>query len=163
MRKAPSVKNVSLVLMSPLHYLSSRSDFGFEFAEIFVVENESGNRQDCYRFLVYFFLMSKSRRLPDSPSLGVVFRLRISPRMRSQNRNSLKCSVKDLCRTDLCKNLQKPSKLYSTRINLLSLAVVSLYDETTRTRFLPESINIWFVFYLFPSFTASSPAAANRR
>jgi hypothetical protein len=25
-------------LMSPLHYLSSRSNFGFEFAEIFVFE-----------------------------------------------------------------------------------------------------------------------------
>jgi hypothetical protein len=25
-------------LMDPLHYLSSRSDFGFEFAEIFVIE-----------------------------------------------------------------------------------------------------------------------------
>ncbi len=28
-------------LMSPLHYLSGRSDFGFEFAEIFVFENHS--------------------------------------------------------------------------------------------------------------------------
>ncbi len=27
-----------LVLMDPLHYLSSRSAFGFEFAEIFVIE-----------------------------------------------------------------------------------------------------------------------------
>ncbi len=27
-------------LMSPLHYLSSRSDFGFEFAEIFVFEKQ---------------------------------------------------------------------------------------------------------------------------
>ncbi len=25
-------------LIDPLHYLSSRSDFGFEFAEIFVIE-----------------------------------------------------------------------------------------------------------------------------
>jgi hypothetical protein len=33
-------------LIDPLHYLSSRSDFGFEFAEIFVIE----------------------KRLPDSPS-----------------------------------------------------------------------------------------------
>jgi hypothetical protein len=37
-------------LMSPLHYLSSRSVFGFEFAEIFVIE----------------------KRLPDSASRGVV-------------------------------------------------------------------------------------------
>jgi hypothetical protein len=38
-------------LMSPLHYLSGRSDFGFEFAEIFVFEKRlpaitnTGNRQ----------------------------------------------------------------------------------------------------------------------
>jgi hypothetical protein len=36
-------------LIDPLHYLSSRSDFGFEFAEIFVFE----------------------KRLPHSPSRGV--------------------------------------------------------------------------------------------
>jgi hypothetical protein len=36
-------------LIDPLHYLSSRSNFGFEFAEIFVIE----------------------KRLPDSPSRGV--------------------------------------------------------------------------------------------
>ena len=35
--------------LGPLHYFSSRSDFGFEFAEIFVIE----------------------KRLPDSPSQGV--------------------------------------------------------------------------------------------
>ncbi len=29
---------INRFLMSPLHYLSSRSDFGFEFAEIFVIE-----------------------------------------------------------------------------------------------------------------------------
>ena len=37
-----------------------------------------------------------SRRLPDSPIRGVDFRLRISPRIRSQNRNSSKASVRDL-------------------------------------------------------------------
>jgi hypothetical protein len=36
-------------LIDPSHYLSSRSDFGFEFAEIFVIE----------------------KRLPDSASRGV--------------------------------------------------------------------------------------------
>jgi hypothetical protein len=35
--------------IGPLHYISSRSDFGFEFAELFVFE----------------------KRLPDSPSRGV--------------------------------------------------------------------------------------------
>ncbi len=38
-----------------------------------------------------------SRRLPDSPIRVVDFRLRISPRIRSQNRNSSKASVRDLC------------------------------------------------------------------
>jgi hypothetical protein len=37
------------VLIDPVHYLSSRSAFSFEFAEIFVIE----------------------KRLPDSPSRGV--------------------------------------------------------------------------------------------
>jgi hypothetical protein len=35
--------------IGPLHYVSSRSDFGFEFAEIFIIE----------------------KLLPDSPSRGV--------------------------------------------------------------------------------------------
>jgi hypothetical protein len=36
--------------LGPLHYISSRSDIVFKFAEIFVIEKqlaESGNRQDC--------------------------------------------------------------------------------------------------------------------
>jgi hypothetical protein len=44
-------------LIDPLHYLSSRSDFRFEFAEIFVIEKR----------LPY----SASRRLCNSPSRGV--------------------------------------------------------------------------------------------
>ncbi len=32
-------------LIDPLHYLSSRSNFGFEFAEIFVIENDSPTRR----------------------------------------------------------------------------------------------------------------------
>jgi hypothetical protein len=31
---------INRFLMSPLHYLSSPSDFGFEFAEIFVIEKQ---------------------------------------------------------------------------------------------------------------------------
>ncbi len=41
------------VLIDPLHYLSSRSAFGFEFAEIFVIE----------------------KQLPDSASRGVAIRI----------------------------------------------------------------------------------------
>ncbi len=35
-------------LIDPLHYLSSRSDFGFEFAEIFVIEK--GLPDSYFRF-----------------------------------------------------------------------------------------------------------------
>jgi hypothetical protein len=49
--------------------------------------------------------------LPDSASRGVVFRLRISPRIRCQNRNGSKCSVRDLCRNDLCKHPRKSASL----------------------------------------------------
>jgi hypothetical protein len=52
-----------------------------------------------------------SCRLPDSASRGVVFRIRISPRSRSQNLNGSKCSVRDLCRTDFCKNPRKSASL----------------------------------------------------
>jgi hypothetical protein len=40
---------INLFSIGPLHYISSRSDFGFKFAEIFIIE----------------------KRLPDSPSWGV--------------------------------------------------------------------------------------------
>jgi hypothetical protein len=43
-----------LVLIDPLHYLSSRSAFGFEFAEIFVIEKRLPD--------------SASRRIGDSPN-----------------------------------------------------------------------------------------------
>jgi hypothetical protein len=52
-----------------------------------------------------------SCQLPDSASRGVVFRLRISPRIRSQNRNGSKYSVRDLCRTDFWKNPRKSASL----------------------------------------------------
>jgi hypothetical protein len=35
-------------LIDPLHYLSSRSDFGFEFAEIFVIEKRLPNSASHY-------------------------------------------------------------------------------------------------------------------
>jgi hypothetical protein len=55
--------------MSPLDYLSSRSAFGFVFAEIFVIE----------------------KRLPDSPSRGVdknAFRYNFFQTFKSVNGNS---------------------------------------------------------------------------
>jgi len=96
--------------MSRLHYLSSRSNFAIEFAEIFLIKK----RQDKIPYGYNFFkplnksmvirsvvgesstlrlVESESRRLPDSPSRRVVFRLRISPQIRSQNQNGSKCSV----------------------------------------------------------------------
>ena len=47
-------------LMSPLHYLSGRSDFGFEFAELVVLENRLPAITD-----------TGSRRLPASLIRGV--------------------------------------------------------------------------------------------
>ncbi len=35
---------ITRFLMSPLHYLSSRSDFGFVFVEIFLSKNDSPSR-----------------------------------------------------------------------------------------------------------------------
>ena len=199
------------VLIDPLHYLSSRSAFGFEFAEIFVIEKrlpdstptrrvgesafeclkeklgesesrrlpdsanrgvansptrrvgesstprlgesgsrhgESGSRYSNFlKFSINFpdfkrlnqpfkrsnwqkrsqgcnvlspliylkvwknCVYKHSCRLPDSASRGVVFRLRISPRIRSPNRNGSKCSVNNLCRTDFCKNPRKSASL----------------------------------------------------
>ncbi len=45
------------VLIDPLHYLSSRSAFGFEFAEIIIIKQRHPD--------------SASRRLSDSASRGV--------------------------------------------------------------------------------------------
>ncbi len=47
----------------------------------------------------------------NSSSRGVVFRLQISPWIRSQNRNASKHSVRDLCQTGLCKNPRKSASL----------------------------------------------------
>jgi hypothetical protein len=48
---------INWFLMDPLHYLLSRSDFGFEFAEIFVIEKQLPD--------------SASRQLSDSASQGI--------------------------------------------------------------------------------------------
>ncbi len=56
-------------------------------------------------------VVSESRRLADSPSRGVVFRLRISPRIRSQKRNGSKDSVRDLWGPNFCKNPRKSVSL----------------------------------------------------
>jgi hypothetical protein len=96
--------------------------------------------------------MSESRRLPDSPSLGVVFRLRISPRIRSQNRNSLICSVRDLCRTDLWKNLQRP--VNCTQQEKTRCLYVSMIAQHGLSSF-QNLYTYCLIFNLFPSCTHS--------
>ncbi len=55
--------------------------------------------------------METPNLLPDSPMRGVDFLIQISPRIRSQNRNGLKASVRDLGQSDLCKNIGKTCSL----------------------------------------------------
>jgi hypothetical protein len=63
----------NLFLIDPLNYLSSRSDFGFEFAEIFVTEKrlpDSANRR-VGESATLRFGESGSRQLSNSVSQGV--------------------------------------------------------------------------------------------
>ena len=57
----------------------------------------------------------QSCRLPDSPIRGVVFQIRISPRIRSQNQNSSKCSVRDLGQSDLCRQTDRQTDRQADR------------------------------------------------
>ncbi len=58
-------------LMSPLHYLSGRSDFGFEFAEIFVFEKWFPAITDTESRRLSVSVIQGSRQLPVSLSRGV--------------------------------------------------------------------------------------------
>ncbi len=53
----------------------------------------------------------KGLKKMDTPGNLVGVRIRISPRIRSQNRNGLKGSVRDLGHSDLCKNIEKTGSL----------------------------------------------------
>ncbi len=110
----------NLFLIDPLHYLSNRSDFGFKFVEIFIIEkrlSKSGSWRlsDLVswgvvksRFFECLKENSTSLRVWDSPTWGFVFRLQISPfKIQSQNRNGSKGSVMDLWGTNFCKNPRK--------------------------------------------------------
>ncbi len=77
-------------------------------------------------------------RLPDSPIRGVVFRIRISPRIRSQNRNSWKCSVRDLGQSVLCKNLGKFSSL-PCPFKFWTKTVVSIMYTRSRNKLESQS------------------------
>ncbi len=73
------------ILIDPLHYLSSRTAFGFEFAEIFVIEKllpDSASRpiddsptrrvgESVFKCLKEKLCESESRRLLDSANRGV--------------------------------------------------------------------------------------------
>ncbi len=58
-------------LMSPLHYLSGRSDFGFEYAEIFVFEKTTPRYHRYGESPTLRIGDAGSRRLPVSLSRGV--------------------------------------------------------------------------------------------
>ncbi len=66
--------------------------------------------------------------LDDSPMRGVDFRLQISPRIQSQNRNGSNSSVRDPWRTGLCKNIGKTGSLpcpqLAESVNILYMSSV---------------------------------------
>ncbi len=64
-----------------------------------------------YLKVLKFFIYGQSCRLPGSASHGVVFRLRISLQIRSENRSGSKCCVRDSGGTDFCKNPRKSASL----------------------------------------------------
>ncbi len=68
-----------------------------------------------HHWFIYWFekncIYRQSCRLPDSASRGIIFRLRISRRIRNEHRNGSKCSVRDSWGTDLCKNPRKSASL----------------------------------------------------
>ncbi len=58
-------------------------------------------------YMLYKRLFSTAEKEWGHLASGVDFRLRISPRIRSQNRNCSKASVRDLCRPELSENIGK--------------------------------------------------------
>jgi hypothetical protein len=58
-------------LIDPLHYLLSRSDFGFEFAEIFVFEKRLPDSASQQVGESAFQCLKKTRRVGESVSRGV--------------------------------------------------------------------------------------------
>ncbi len=116
----------------PLHYISSCSDFGFEFAEIFVIEKrlpdsasreygELGGRYSKFFNLssIYSFKrLNQPYKVPiwqfvDSPTrrVGESFSITNISTNSNQNRKGSKGSVRDPWVTDLCKNPRKSASL----------------------------------------------------
>jgi hypothetical protein len=65
---------------------------------------------------------SYSKNDSPTPMRRVDFRIRISPKIRSQNRNGLTGSVRDLGQSDLCKNIEKTGSLPCPCNHFISIA-----------------------------------------
>jgi hypothetical protein len=111
--------------IGPLHYVSSLSDFSFEFSDIFVIEKRFPDRR-----------VGESTRLPIDT---IFFKLLINQwRIRSQNRNGSKGSVRDLWGANFCKNPRKSASLpcpfnFFTVAKTVTLpSVLHLLDEGLR-------------------------------
>ncbi len=75
---------------------------------------------------------------------GVDFRIGISPRIRSQNRNGLKGSVRDLGQSDLCKNIEKTGSLpcpFNNGSCKLCFVMQPLQDRYS----VGNTVALWFV------------------
>ncbi len=125
--------------IGPLHYISSRSDFGFEFAEIIAIEKRLADRRVGESLSRYWMLKRKlrssvSRRVVDSPNRwvgeSVTPWLGESGITNSPTRRvgesffdyeylreyEAKGSVRDLWGSNLCKTPRKSSSLPCTFI-----------------------------------------------
>ena len=71
----------------------------------------------------------QSCRLPDSSIRGVVVRKQISPRIRSQNQNSSKCSVRDLGQSDLCRQTDRQKHRQKDRLRNIYQYCFLLYSK----------------------------------
>ncbi len=103
-------------------------------------------------------------------SRGVIFRLRISPRIRSQSWNGSQHSVRDLCRTGLCKYPRKFASLPCTfNFHMLNfsdiifhLQCLDSYRKKTFSAAAVQTVNLilrcytYIIAWLYPG-TGASP------
>ncbi len=97
---------------------------------------------------------------------GVDFRIRISPRVRSQNRNVLKGSVRDLGQSDLCKIIGKTGSLPCPfvcpqglrRMWKNCLEPVEMFRQRSKYSWMYSdcSFKIMFLFPVIPGFTGQN-------
>jgi hypothetical protein len=95
---------ISLLVTGPLHNCKSLFDFGFEFEEIFAIEN----RLPCY----HLYGESPTPRISDTrrdADAVMDFRLRISCQIRIKIRKGINTCIRDRCRTDLYKKSKNRS------------------------------------------------------